>query len=164
MALATPPSEIPVPASPPLDVDNVDLRVERISQDDHNLLCWAACATMVALFYEQPVTLRAVVEKARPDLGSCADLDTCSVTCTEADVLRIYGLLQIAGNLSPGPLSQSDLQQELGDRRRPVEIGLGSCGGGNTTGHLIIVSGFHVASDGVTFLVNDPQPAGTGTA
>lgn len=163
MALASPPSDIPAPPVPCSPLDEVDLGVNRIPQDDHTLLCWAACTTMVAQFYQRAATLRAVVERARPDLGSCANLDICNIACTEADVLRVYGLFQITGNLSQDPLSQSDLQQELA-ARRPVEIGYGSCVAGNLSGHLIIVSGFYVVTDGITFLVDDPEPAGKGTA
>ena len=163
MALASPPSDIPPPVAPTGPVDQVDLGVNRIAQDDHTLLCWAACATMVAQFYQRAATLRTVVERARPDLGSCGDLDACNVGCTEADVLRVYGLFAITGNLSQQPLSESDLQKELA-ARRPVEIGYGSCVAGASSGHLIIVSGFHAGTDSISFLVDDPEPAGTGTA
>ncbi|HLK64555.1 MAG TPA: papain-like cysteine protease family protein [Bryobacteraceae bacterium] len=162
MALAQAPNDIPVPATPPPPVDEVKLDVPYVSQADFNLLCWAACATMVAQFFQKPATLRSVVESSRVGLV-CPDLVVCNFACSEADVLRVYGLLGITGDPPQGPLEQSALQQELVEGR-PVEIGIGACGGTDATGHLIIVYGSHVDTTGVTFLVHDPESAGTGTA
>lgn len=117
--------------------------------------CWAACAQMIAAFFQQTVTDQCTFAKLLfPDADCCNDPASCN---SDVGIDKIKGLFNAFGKTSrfvPSTVPWEDLRTEI-LASRPVQVGLSWTGPGN---HVAVVCGVSEDAVGPLVYVNDPDP------
>jgi hypothetical protein len=119
--------------------------------------CYAACAKMILIYYEQPdvkqCQIVALVKKNNKNNGSCCpdepDLDCILSGCEDEDFVRMYSGFNLQSSFLKRRLTMNELRAEL-TAKRPVEAIVkwddfeGS--------HAVVITGIN----GDLVFVNDP--------
>jgi hypothetical protein len=122
--------------------------------------CWAACLQMVLNRSGVNVQQCDVVNKVFNETICCAtpEDEACNQPVDPADIVSAYEKCGRHAQLITSPIRFEDLQDEIAVRGRPVEVGMAWAGVG---GHVAMVWGAGIGSQGPVLLVNDPK-YGTG--
>lgn len=134
--------------------------LRRFSQE-RSEWCWAACAQMVATFYNRSSSQCRLASFLFDEDGCCeSDLNfnsACNQGCDGDDVVAVYDRLGIGARRLNFAAQFADVVSEI-KNGQPVEAGLKWLGDQLRGGHLVIIYGFSPsanAQDG-WIRVNDP--------
>jgi hypothetical protein len=141
----------------PQSAGNAPLQIPWYPWDTgQNEWCWAACAQMLAFFFQNSVTQQCdFASKMLPGQDCCQDPGSCN---TALDIIRIKELFSLFGKSEPPcidhPVTFEQIQAEI-LAGRPVQVGYRWDDG---NGHVAIVAGAGENDYGQFLYVNDPDP------
>jgi hypothetical protein len=147
---------LPVDAAPAVSAP----ALQRFSQERMQW-CWAACAQMVAAFYNRNGSQCRLARFLFNQNGCCTSgtnfNSNCDQGCDGEDVARVYDHLGITASRRTFAVDFSDVVFEI-ERGRPVEAGLKWISDQLRGGHLVIIYGFSPSDDPDDgwIRVNDP--------
>lgn len=140
----------------PSDGSNTPLQIPWYPWDPgQNEWCWAACAQMLAAFYQNTLTQQCVfVSQMSSGQDVCDDPGDFNNALDISRITDLFPLFNKTGPYVDHALSFEQVQGEI-QAGRPVEVGYQW---GNGGAHVAIVAGAAENDSGQYLYVNDPDP------
>src|ERR1700733_769833 len=147
-------SPLVVYQAPESDGSTVLLQVPWYSSTEQEW-CWAACAQMLAYFYENTVTDQCkFADLLFTGQDCCGSPTGCNQPVDLGDVTKLFQAFGKSANFQPSPIEFDLIQTEI-SAGRPVQVGYQWSNQGN---HVAVIAGISEDSVGPMVYVNDPDP------
>jgi hypothetical protein len=122
--------------------------------NDETEWCWAACSQMMgSLFLNKLIDQCTFAAAAFPTANCCQNRDACNVTLPTADMGQVFAVINKVPNYVPTCISFAELQEQIGEKQLPVQVGFQWNDGG---GHVAVVCGVSDQGTDQQVYVNDP--------
>lgn len=153
MALSTP-SPLSLYQTPEIDGNTVLLKVPWYPSD-HQEWCWAACAQMLAYFFQGSLTDQCTFANlVFPGKDCCGSPSGCDQPIDLNDVTALFKSFDKSANFLSNPIRFEDIQAEISESR-PVQVGYQWS---DQTNHVAVIAGVSEDNVGPLVYVNDPDP------
>jgi len=124
-------------------------------QSAYDEWCWAACAQMIAYYYQQTMTDQCILAKAAfPGIDCCQNPGSCNSPIDLAKVNQVFKSFGKSAPLISTQVEFEDIRTEI-LASRPVQVGFSFNDGNN---HVAVVAGVSEDNVGQLVWVNDPDP------
>jgi hypothetical protein len=114
--------------------------------------CWAACTRMILGTFDQDVQMCEVAEFLLERNCCNGNANSCNRDCGIRDIRRIFRHFQVDAERVSDPVSFERIQEEISERRRPIEAQISW----NPGGHVIVVDGWRQRNQIRFVTVKDP--------
>jgi hypothetical protein len=117
--------------------------------------CWAACAQMLAYFFQNQLTDQCnFANLLFPGQDCCAAPAACDQPVDLSAVTKLFPAFGKSADFQPNPIEFEDIQTEI-TAGRPVQVGYQWSTQGN---HVAVIAGVSEDNVGPLVYVNDPDP------
>ena len=117
--------------------------------------CWAACAQMMAYYFQNTPTEQCTfANSVFPGLDCCNSPDACNLEINLDQVTALFGSFGKTATYVEGQIGPDEIQAEIA-ASRPVQVGFQWSTGDH---HLVVIAGVSQDDRGLLVYVNDPDP------